>query len=682
MAAKARTLTLKTKVEVTGADKLNNLGQKMQSVGKNLTVGVTLPVLGLGGALVAMSEEAARADAELSRTFDSMGAGAFTTIDALKATQQELQSLTTFGDEEIAHLQSVLLTFGNVTGEAFDRGTKAALDMSALLGTDLQSSAIQVGKALNDPIKGVTALTRVGVSFTEQQKEQIRTLTESGDAMGAQNIILGELERQFGGAAEAMAGTAGGQFKQALNALGDAGEEFGDVISPVLKDAADLLKGVAKWLKELDPDTKTWVVRIAALAAALGPVLVIVGGLLRVLAPLKAAFAFFALKDAASGVTGFSKALSGLKGSATGLLGPLGLAVTALTAITIVGEDIHRNLDPIGHSFNELASKVGRSRQQIDGEVNQLAHDLHRSTDSIKEDLIGFLEEGASWDGAVDAVKRGGEAMTDAQREAVVESGRQWQTYNDQISAAMYGTDGAVPTVTGAADDMAGEAGDLPEAMADELLANQFHLKTAIDEMVDFMDQALSPAQEVFNARAFLSSQEYKDGLNSGIPAVRLKAQELGEQAVATLERYSNGYGAGASFSNSFASGMQDPAALAFVDRVAASIGARARRFFPGSEPKEGPLKGITKAWGFTEIFAKGLLSGQDALDRAFNTLLGGGVSMPSLGLVPAGAGAGGAVTTINNFYLQWDGEPPKGRTESEIVSTLQRLHAVSAPQG
>jgi hypothetical protein len=81
--ARARTLVLKTQVEVTGADKLNNLGKKMQTVGRNLTVGVTLPLVAAGGALVAMAEEAARADAELKRTFDSMGAGAFTTVDAL-----------------------------------------------------------------------------------------------------------------------------------------------------------------------------------------------------------------------------------------------------------------------------------------------------------------------------------------------------------------------------------------------------------------------------------------------------------------------------------------------------------------------------------------------------------------------------------------------------------------------
>jgi hypothetical protein len=63
-------------------------------------------------------------------------------------------------------------------------------DMSVALGQDMSSSAIQLGKALNDPIKGVSALQRVGVSFTASQKEQIKTLVQSGRTMDAQKLIL------------------------------------------------------------------------------------------------------------------------------------------------------------------------------------------------------------------------------------------------------------------------------------------------------------------------------------------------------------------------------------------------------------------------------------------------------------------------------------------------------------
>jgi hypothetical protein len=110
-------------------------------------------------------------------------------------------------DELVQKGANVLLTFKGIRNEAgkgnkvFSEANKATLNLSAALGKDLQGSAIQVGKALNDPIRGTTALGRAGVQFTEDQKEQIKTLTESGDLLGSQKIILGELESQFGGAA-------------------------------------------------------------------------------------------------------------------------------------------------------------------------------------------------------------------------------------------------------------------------------------------------------------------------------------------------------------------------------------------------------------------------------------------------------------------------------------------------
>jgi acid phosphatase family membrane protein YuiD len=114
-------------------------------------------------------------------------------------------------DEAIQSAENLLLTFTNVRNEAgkgndiFSQTTKAAVDMSVALGTDAKSAAMQLGKALNDPIKGVTKLQRSGVTFTEQQKKQIETLQKSGKTMKAQGIILAEVNKEFGGSAAAQA---------------------------------------------------------------------------------------------------------------------------------------------------------------------------------------------------------------------------------------------------------------------------------------------------------------------------------------------------------------------------------------------------------------------------------------------------------------------------------------------
>jgi hypothetical protein len=124
----------------------------------------------------------------------------------------------------------------------FDQATQIVVDMSTALGQDLKSSSIQVGKALNDPIKGVTALQRVGVSFTKQQKDQIKTLVDSGKTLDAQKLILRELGKEFGGAAEA----AATPMDKLRVKVGNLEETIGTKLIPIEDKAATFLldKGI------------------------------------------------------------------------------------------------------------------------------------------------------------------------------------------------------------------------------------------------------------------------------------------------------------------------------------------------------------------------------------------------------------------------------------------------------
>jgi hypothetical protein len=138
------------------------------------------------------------------------------------------------------------------------------LNMSTKMGTDLQSSAVQLGKALNNPIEGISALTRVGIQFTDAQKEQIKTLTEAGDIMGAQKIILAELETQFGGSAEAQATSLG----KAKVAVGNLAESVGAVLAPAMEKAADLATAAAEAFGGLGEGAQQALVGGAGLAYA------------------------------------------------------------------------------------------------------------------------------------------------------------------------------------------------------------------------------------------------------------------------------------------------------------------------------------------------------------------------------------------------------------------------------
>jgi phage-related minor tail protein len=146
---------------------------------------------------------AQQVQAQLNAVLKSTGGVAGITAIQVNAYAEVMSKVTMFDDEAIVSAQSMLLTFTNIGSSVFPSATSAVLDMSQALGQDLQSSAIMLGKALQNPIMGVTALRRVGVNFTEEQQELIKFLVESGQLEEAQALILKELKTEFGGSAEA-----------------------------------------------------------------------------------------------------------------------------------------------------------------------------------------------------------------------------------------------------------------------------------------------------------------------------------------------------------------------------------------------------------------------------------------------------------------------------------------------
>ena len=132
------------------------------------------------------------------------------TVSELGDLNIELHNLTGIATATIDEALAIQQTFHNISGETFPQTTLAAADMATVMGTDLKAAMQQVAFAVNDPINGVTRLTRSGVQFTDVQRDMIREFIEMGDTASAQAIVLGELESQFGGAAEAMRGTARG----------------------------------------------------------------------------------------------------------------------------------------------------------------------------------------------------------------------------------------------------------------------------------------------------------------------------------------------------------------------------------------------------------------------------------------------------------------------------------------
>lgn len=209
------------------------------------------------------SQEAALT--KLESVLRATGHAAGYSSQQLQAIASDLQTLTGIGDDEILNLQAIIASFREIKGDNFREATKAALDMSAVLGGDLKSSAIQLGKALNDPIRGMSALSRSGVTFSDEQRELITTMQEMGDIAGAQRVILDELAHEFGGAAADQATTFAGTIRVLSNRIGELYETLGSLLIPVLNVMAPVLdvivtafENLAGKLEDSSEGAKVW----------------------------------------------------------------------------------------------------------------------------------------------------------------------------------------------------------------------------------------------------------------------------------------------------------------------------------------------------------------------------------------------------------------------------------------
>jgi len=267
---------------------LKRTSRKFQKLGRSMSTAISLPVAAIVAKSVQAFDKQAQAIAQVEAGLKSTNGVAGHTIETLKDMASGLQEITTYGDEDIlSSVTAQLLTFTNVTNEQFPRAQKAILDLSARLGTDLKSAALQVGKALNDPVLGVTALARSGIQFSESQKKLIKSLVETNRTAEAQSIILKELENQFGGSAEAAAKAGLGPIKQFQNSLGDMMETVGQAVLPGLTDMVKRLHNIFKRFDELDSGTKKMIIQFSLIAAATGPVIMGIGKAITVFSTLK-----------------------------------------------------------------------------------------------------------------------------------------------------------------------------------------------------------------------------------------------------------------------------------------------------------------------------------------------------------------------------------------------------------
>lgn len=270
------------KVEI-GADttgfnnSLERSQQRLKSWAKNAK---TTAAIGAGAFALAAKHvisatiEQEKAIAALDSALKATGNQTGYTSKQLQDMASAFQSLTTYGDEPIIQMQALLATFKAIGGDNFKRAQENILDLATAMGMDLTSATRMVGRALNDPVQGMTALSRAGIILSDDQKKLIETLTDTGRVAEAQGVILKELEGRFAGAAAAARNTLGGAIAGLKNAFGDLFEGDGGELarsinemtailgSPETKQAAASMVATILWISETAVNAAVYIDRM------------------------------------------------------------------------------------------------------------------------------------------------------------------------------------------------------------------------------------------------------------------------------------------------------------------------------------------------------------------------------------------------------------------------------------
>ncbi len=213
---------------------------------------------------------AQKINVDLAQTIKSTGGAAGMTADEVSKMATEMSKTNLASAGMIKEGDNMLLTFTNIGKDVLPMATQSMIDLAQKMGGAPKDSAIQLGKALNDPTTGMTALTRVGITFTQQQKDQVKAMQLAGDMAGAQKLILGELNKEFGGQSAAALNTYDGQMQKFTQTIGGIKGAIGSAILPYLQQVAEKLNSGAQVVSKFTAEHKHLIAVVLSVTAVLG----------------------------------------------------------------------------------------------------------------------------------------------------------------------------------------------------------------------------------------------------------------------------------------------------------------------------------------------------------------------------------------------------------------------------
>ena len=330
-------------------EKTKDANEQMKGLGAEAAIAFAGYTAAIMGTVYAYREQELVGQ-EVQAILQSTGGVAGVSAAAINEYAESLSKSTTFSKLQVEKGEEILLTFTQIGSSVFPEATKATLDLAQKMGGDTTAAAQLLGRALEDPMAGVTKLTRAGITFTAQQKAQIEQMELGGDMAGAQKIILAQLESQYGGLATAAAGGTGA-LVQVKNSMEELAVQIGGVFAPYVAAAArglrDLIDAIGH--NELFIDLAAAVLSVGA--AMTGAATALVAG----------AFAFKQITTAIE--------VARVVTEAFGLSAKVAMGATGVGLILVVGLEIYQHWNVIWPAmqatFKAFVDNIGAAAQGL-----------------------------------------------------------------------------------------------------------------------------------------------------------------------------------------------------------------------------------------------------------------------------------------------------------------------------
>ena len=213
----------------------------------------------------AAAEEENIGFARLQSVIEATGRAAETSARQIDAMVDELELYSNADKQAAMDAAASLAIMESVPTSLFEQIFDTANDLSRVVGQDIGSAITTIGRAMEEPVEGMTRLRRQGIFITKELQSQITELVEQNRLYDAQKLLLDDIQERVAGTAEKMADAAGMQsLMVALDRYyGSVGQLANSATQPVTDAAADTVNFFtrfvdqyldAKRLTEIKPD--------------------------------------------------------------------------------------------------------------------------------------------------------------------------------------------------------------------------------------------------------------------------------------------------------------------------------------------------------------------------------------------------------------------------------------------